>query len=525
MAEEPKAEEAKNELKDLYEQTMKDFRPGQIVKGKVLKVSKADVVIDIGYKSEGIISLEEFSEPENMKEGDEIDVFLVSLEDEDGRVILSKQRADQLQGWENVANNYNEGDVIEGKVNAKVRGGFIVDIGIEAFLPASLASLRGPANPNQLMKQKLNFMIAKMNKARKNVVLSRKDVILRERKEEKEKFFDTLEVGQMIKGAVKNITDFGAFISLGPVDGLLHITDMSWGRISHPSEVLAVGDNIEVVILDFNKEQNKVSLGLKQKTQNPWEEVDTKYPTGSKVKGRVTNIVQYGAFVELEKGVEGLVHISDISWTKRIAHANEVLAIGDVVEAVVLAIDKDAKKISLGIKQIEANPWLEMQNRYAPGSTVTAKVRSFTDYGAFLELEEGIDGLLHVSDMSWTKRVNHPSEILKKAQKVDVVILKVDVESKKISLGLKQAGPDPWPSLSEKFPAGLALDGKVTKATNFGLFVEIEKDIEGLVHISEINQPPPDLSTAYKPGDEVKVRVVKVDADQRRIALSMKDVG
>jgi len=513
------------QMRELYEQTLKEFKEGQIVKGTILQVKQKEVIIDIGYKSEGSISMEEFTQPEDVKEGNEIEVFLVALEDEDGRVIISKERADKLQGWERIINNYKEGDVIEGKVTGKVKGGFIVNIGVDAFLPASLASLRSFTNASQLMGQTLNFMIAKMNKPRKNVVLSRKDILLKEREGERNGFFDTLKTGESIQGTVKNITDFGAFVNLGPVDGLLHITDMSWGRISHPSEMLAVGDSIEMLILDFNKEQNKVSLGLKQKTKNPWEEVGEKYPVESKVKGKVTNIVPYGAFVELEKGVEGLVHISEISWTKRINHANEVLAIGDVVEAVVLSIDKDSQKISLGIKQTEVNPWLEIQTKYPPGTQVKAKVRSFTDYGAFLELEEGIDGLLHVSDISWTKRVNHPSEALKKGQKIEVSILSVDAESKKISLGLKQITPDPWPEIAERFPVGLVVEGPISKVAGFGLFVELDADLEGLVYISEISQTPPaDLAEQFKIGDKVKVRVIKVDEQQRRIGLTMKEV-
>ncbi len=512
-------------LEEIYEQTMKEFREGQIVKGKILQIKSKEVVIDIGYKSEGAISLEEFSNPDTLKVADEVEVFLVALEDEDGRVVISKERADRLQGWEKIVNNQKNGDVIQGKVTGKVKGGFVVDIGVDAFLPASLASLRGFINLNQLLGQTLDFMIVKINKARKNVVLSRRDILMKEKEGQKNKFFDELQVGQVSQGVVKNITDFGAFVSLGSVDGLLHITDMSWGRISHPSEMLAVGDKIEIVILDFNKEQNKVSLGLKQRTKNPWEEVGEKYPVGSKVKGKVTNIVPYGAFVELEKGVEGLVHISEVSWTKRISHANEVLAIGDVVEAVVLSINKDDQKISLGIKQTEVNPWLEIQTKYPPGTKVKAKVRSFVDYGAFLELEEGIDGLLHISDMSWTKRINHPSEVLKKAQKAEVVVLNVDVDSKKISLGLKQANPDPWPEITKKYPAGTQLEGQVVKVTNFGIFVELEKDLEGLVHVSEVDPSTPDLTAKFKPEDKIKVRVVKVDEQQRRIALSMKELS
>lgn len=515
-----------DDFKKMYEDSLKEFKEGQIIKGKVLTVGPNDVLIDIGYKSEAIVPLSEFQEPSAVKPGDEIEVFLEYLENEEGRVVVSKERADKLKGWDFIATNYEEGSVVKGKVLRKTKGGLVVDIGIEAFLPASLITMKGFPNLNQMLGQTYNFKIVKMNKQRKNVVISRKDVLAQEREEVKTAFFQELEPGQVRQGVVKNITDFGAFVSLGNMDGLLHITDMSWGRISHPSEMLAVGDKIDVVILSFDKAANKISLGLKQKTQNPWEGVDVKYPIGSKVKGRVTNIVPYGAFIELEKGVEGLVHISELSWTKRVTNINEILAIGDVVEVVVLSTDRQNQKISLGIKQTEANPWLEIQNRYPIGTKVKVKVRTLVDYGAFVELEEGIDGLVHISDMSWTKKVNHPSEILKKNQKVEAVVLNVDAENKKVALGLKQAMPDPWPELAERYPAGTALEGEVTKVTNFGIFVEIEKDVEGLVHISEVD---PNLSKTleahFKPQDKIKVNVIKVDPQQRRIALTTKDVS
>lgn len=515
-----------DEFKKIYEESMKEFKEGQIVKGRVLNIGANDVLLDIGYKSEASVPVSQFKDIANIKVGDEVDLFLERLEDEEGKVVVSKERADKLQGWDAVVNNSQEGSIVKGKVLHKTKGGLVVDIGVEAFLPASLIVAKGFPNVNQMLGQTYNFKIVKLNKQKKNIVVSRKDVLAQEREEAKTTFFEGLQPGQARQGLVKNITDFGAFVSLGNMDGLLHITDMSWGRISHPSEMLAVGDKIDVVVLNFDKTTNKISLGLKQKTQNPWEGIDVKYPVGSKVKGRVTNIVPYGAFIELEKGVEGLVHISELSWTKRVTNINEVLAIGDVVEVVVLSFDRENQKISLGIKQTELNPWLEIENKYPVGTKVKAKVRTIVDYGAFVELEDdAIDGLIHVSDMSWTKRIGHPSEILKKGQKIEAVVLNVDVASKKLALGLKQATADPWLQLAEKYPAGTALEGQVTKVANFGIFVEIDKDVEGLAHISEVD---PNFSKAmeahYKVGDKIKVRVVKVDASQRRIALSVKEI-
>lgn len=514
-----------DEFKKLFEESLREFREGQIVKGTILNIRPNDVVVDIGYKSEATVPIVQFKDLTALKVGDVIDLFLERLEDETGSVVVSKERADKLQGWDFIVTNCKEGSVVKGKVLRKTKGGLVVDIGVEAFLPASLITMKGFPNLNQMLGQTLNFKIVKINDQRKNIVVSRKDVLAQEKEETKNVFFQDLVPGQVRQGVVKNITDFGAFVSLGNMDGLLHITDMSWGRISHPSEMLAVGDKIDVVVLNFDKDSNKISLGLKQNTANPWEGVAAKYPVGSRVKGRITNIVPYGAFVELEKGVEGLVHISELSWTKRVTNISEMLAIGDVVEVVVLGIDKNSQKISLGIKQTESNPWLEIQNKYPVGTKVKAKVRTITDYGAFVELDEGIDGLIHVSDMSWTKRIGHPSEILKKGQKIEAVVLNVDAENKKLALGLKQATADPWPELAEKYLPGTAVEGVIAKATNFGIFVEIEKDIEGLVHISELE---PDLAKAvetnFKVGDKINVHVVKVDSQQRRIALTTKEV-
>lgn len=514
----------KEDMSKFYEDTFKDIKEGEIVKGKVIGVTSKEIQVDIGYKSEGVIAIEEFYDSKSIKVGDEVEVLIESKENDEGMVVLSKRKAERMQVWEKIVSEHKEGDMVQGRVTKKVKGGLTVDIGVEAFLPASQVFLKGFGNLNQLLGQTLNFVIVKINKPRKNIVVSRKDAILRERDAAKGKLMDDLKPGQLIPGTVKNITDFGAFINLAPgVDGLLHITDMSWGRVSHPSELVAVGDKIEVMLLAVDKTSGKLSLGLKQKTPNPWEQVDVKYPVGSRLKGKVVNLVPYGAFVELEKGIEGLVHISEFSWTKRIGHPSEVLAIGDMIEAVVLNIDKANQKISLGIKQTELNPWLEVANRYPVGTQVKGKVRSFIDYGAFIELEEGIDGLLHNSDISWTRKINHPSEVLKKGQKIDAVVLSVDAEGRKLALGMKQLVADPWPEFVAKFQPGTVVEGAVTKITNFGLFVELSADLEGLAHISELPaEQTAKLEESYKVGDKVKVKVLRIDDAERRIALSLK---
>lgn len=523
---EEKKEQEKSEFELLYSQSIVNIEEGQVLKGKVVGITKKDVIVDIGYKSEGAISLSEFPDPETLKLGDEFDVYLEAKEDDDGMVVLSRQKAQRLVGWEKVISKCNEGDIVEGTVTKRVKGGFMVDIGVEAFLPQSLAVMRGFGNPNQTIGQKFPFKVVKINKARKNIVVSRKDAMQSQRDEDKKKVFETLEKGSTVKGVVRNITDFGAFVEISAgIIGLLHITDMSWGRVSHPSEVVAIGDTIEVVVLDFDTTSMKVSLGLKQKTASPWETVDTKFAVGSKVKGTVVNIMPYGAFVELEKGVEGLLHISELSWTKKYTNPNELLAIGDRIEAQVLDVDKANKKISLGLKQLESNPWLGVEAKYPVGTKVKGKIRNLTDYGAFVELEDGIDALIHVSDISWTKRVAHPKDVMKKGEKVEAVVLAVDANNRRISLGLKQLDADPWDEIAAKYPLDTAMNGKVTKVANFGLFVEIDKDLEGLAHISEIALAEGEkLEEKYKIGDEVKVKVLKVDSIQHKIALSLKSV-
>lgn len=521
-----KADGTEMSMSDIYAETFINVRQGQIVKGKIIDVRPKTVVVDIGYKSEGLIPVEEFPQGEKPNVGDEVEVFLERLEDEDGMIVLSKVKAEKMQGWERIVATKKEGDLVLGKVSRKVKGGFMVNIGVEAFLPASLAGMRGPINLNQLMSQELEFIVVKVNRPRKNIVVSHRDALYRRREEGKVKLLGGLEKGQLVEGTVKNITDFGAFIDLGGLDGLLHITDMSWGRISHPSEIVAIGDKIEVMVLNVDKEGVKVSLGLKQKTPNPWLDIDMKYPVGSKIKGKVVNLMPYGAFVELEKGVEGLVHISELSWSKRYNHPNELLAIGDVVEVIVLSIDKDNQKIALGVKQLEADPWKKAGDLFKAGDKVKGKVRNLTDYGAFVELQEGIDGLIHVSDMSWTKRIAHPRDVLKKGQKVEALIIEVDLDGRKISLGLKQLTPDPWEKITKTYQAESTVKGKITKITNFGVFVELETDLEGLVHISEVEIPPEKkIEETYNVGDSVKVRVLKVEPSHRRIALSLKGIA
>jgi len=512
-----------NELARLYDATVKDVAEGQIIKSRVIEIRPTDVVLDIGCKSEGVIQLTEFAEPDKLKIGDEVEVLLEMKENEHGSAVVSKQKADKLQGWERIVSTYKEGDIIAGKPSRKVKGGLMVDVGMEAFLPASLAGMRSYGNLDGMLGQEMEFKIIKINKARKNIVLSRKDVIKQRMEESRKKLLTELKKGQIVSGVVKNITDFGAFIDLGGLDGLLHITDISWGRISHPSEMLAIGDKVDVMVLDFKQETSRVSLGLKQKTPNPWEDVDKKYPIGSRIKGKIVNIMPYGAFVELEKGIEGLVHISSLSWSKRYSHPNELLAIGDVVEAVVLDMDKKNQKISLGIKQLEADPWLEAEGKFPVGTKVKGKVRNITDYGAFIELAEGVDGLVHVSEMSWTRKVGHPREILKKGQKVDAVVLSVDPKSRKLSLGLKQLVPDPWPKITKIYKEGYAKSGKITKITNFGIFVELEKDLEGLIHISEMEgKTAADLEAKYKVGAKLPVKVIEVDDSARKIVLTLE---
>lgn len=508
---------------ELYEKTLTSVKEGQIVRGKVISVDGREAVVDIGSKSEGILKLDEFDDPSAIKVGDEIEILFESIDEESGMAVLSKRKAERQKCWDDLVTNANEGSVVQGRIFKKVRGGFMVDIGMEAFLPASLVDIKAVKNLDQYVGQAFSFVIVKINHKRKNIVVSRKDYLEREKEARRSRMVKQLAVGQMVKGRVKNITDFGAFIDLGGIDGLLHITDLSWGRVGHPSEVLNLGDELEVMVIAVDKENEKVSLGLKQITKSPWEEVDRKFSVGSKVTGRVTNIVPYGAFVELEPGIEGLIHISELSWTKRVAHPSEMLSAGAEVEAVILNVDKESRKISLGLKQMSASPWDTLGERFHVGDEITGKIRNLTDYGIFAELEPGIDGLIHVSDISWLKKVSHPSEVVKKGETVRAKVLSLDPQNRKISLGIKQLAEDPWPRLTQSLASGASIRGRVTKIVNFGIFVELDNGLEGLVHVSEIPHEKAEmLESSFRVGDQIHIHVLHVDNENRKIALSLK---
>jgi small subunit ribosomal protein S1 len=501
----------------------REYKEGSIVKGRVLEIRSREVLVDIGYKSEGVIPLSEFDDVEDLQVGDEAEVLLVRLENEEGMVILSKERAAYKQNWDKIVAVFHEGGIIKGKVKAVVKGGLTVNIGVEAFLPGSQIDIVPPKDLNQFVANTYDFKIVKINDDRKNVVLSRRELIEQERAEKRNHFLTSTKPGDIVRGTVKNLTDFGAFIDLDGMDGLLHITDMTWGRLGHPSELLKVGQEVETVVLDINREKERVSLGLKQTQKNPWNETENRFPVGSKVKGKVTNLVPYGAFVEIEEGVEGLIHVSELSWTKRITRPSDVLTVGQEVEAVVLGVNKEEQKISLGIRQLDVNPWDEIEHRYPIGKQVKGTVRNMTAYGAFVELEEGIDGMIHVSDMSWTRKINHPSEMLKKADEVEAVVIDIDKNAQRISLGLKQLEEDPWKAIESRYKIGDLVKGKVSKIASFGAFVELDGDIDGLVHISQISEDRVDkIKDHLKIGQEIEARVIKVDKAERRIGLSVK---
>jgi small subunit ribosomal protein S1 len=499
------------------------FATGNIVKGTIIEVRPKEVLVDIGYKSEGVISANEFEDIKTVQIGDQIDVLIEKLEDKEGMVILSKEKAEFKQNWERILTICNEGGTIAGKVKAIVKGGLLVNIGVEAFLPASQIDILTPKNLAQYVGNTYDFKVVKINQERQNIVLSRRELIEQERTERRQKLLSEMTPGDIRKGTVKNITDFGAFIDLNGIDGLLHITDMSWGRVGHPSEILKVGQDIDVVVLDINREKERVSLGLKQKLANPWDTIEQKYPVGAKVKGRVVNLVPYGAFVELEPGVEGLVHVTELSWTKRIAKPSDMLKPDQDIEAVVLGINREEQKISLGLRQLEANPWDKAQEKYPAGTRVKGKIRNLTSYGAFIELEEGLDGMIHVSDMSWTRKINHPSEVIKKGDEVEALVLEVDKANQRIAVGMKQLTPDPWEGIDQLYKVGDLVTGNVTKLASFGAFVGLQHEIDGLVHISQISEERIDkIKNVLKVGQEVTARVIKIDKSDRRIGLSIK---
>jgi small subunit ribosomal protein S1 len=504
--------------------TVADFTQGAILRGKIVRLAGDDVVIDIGYKSEGFIPKAEFDKPEDSEPGTELEVYLDQIEDESGLVVLSKKKADRIRGWERVMQAYKVGDVVKGKAVRKIKGGLLVDIGVHVFLPASQIDVRRVGDPGDWIGRELECKIIKIDEERRNIVLSRRKMLEEERDKMKKDLLGSIAKGEVRRGVVKNITEFGAFIDLGGIDGLLHITDMSWGRIQHPSEILKVDQTVEVKVLEFDVQRERISLGMKQLTPNPWSQAGTKYPIGARVKGEVVNIMPYGAFVKLEAGVEGLVHISEMSWTRSIQHPNELVTLQQQVEVVVLDINVEKQEISLGMKQAEANPWTHVEERYPPGTKIKGKVRNMTTYGAFVELEEGIDGLLHVSDMSWTKKVTHPSAMLKKGDEVEAVVLSVDKERKRVALGLKQLSDDPWVTeIPGRFHPGDVVHGEVTKLTSFGAFVEIDKNLEGLLHISEMTdakvEKPEEI---VQPGQKLDLKVLNVDPIERKIGLSLK---
>ncbi len=511
-------------MEEALAQSETSFATGQIVKGTIIEIRSKEVMVDIGYKSEGSVPASEFEDlDEELKVGDEVDVLILQLEDRDGMVVLSHEQAVFKQNWDNIKAICEEGGRIKGRIKAAVKGGLIVNIGVEAFLPSSQIDVNTPTDLDAYVGQAHEFKVVKLNLERQNIVLSRRELIEEERSAQRAKLLDEMVPGDIRKGTVKNLTDFGAFIDLNGLDGLLHVTDMSWGRITHPSQLLVVGQELEVVVLDINKESERVSLGLKQKQENPWENIDEKFPIGEKVSGKVVNLMPYGAFVELEPGVEGLVHVTELSWTKRINKPSEVLKANQEIEAVVLGINRDEQKISLGVRQLDTNPWDLAEEKYPVGSKVTGKIRNLTSYGAFMGLEEGLDAMIHVSDISWTRKINHPSEVLKKGMEVEAQVLEVDRENQRISAGIKQLAEDPWETIDNYYKVGDLVTGKVSKLASFGAFVGLEHDIDGLVHISQVSEDRIDkIKNALKVGEEVSARVIKIDRADRRIGLSIK---
>ena len=511
------------QMDDLYASTMK-VKDGEIIEGTVVGMEGEYVLVDVGYKSEGLVPRFEFpSRGRDLKPGDRVEVFVEEREDDDGLIVLSKEKANRIKIWDEISKAHDNDEIIQGVIVARIKGGLTVDIGLKAFLPGSQVDLRPVRNLDQFIGKSFDMKIIKLNRKRGNIVLSRRVLLEDERAELKRETLANLTEGMEKVGVVKNITDYGAFIDLGGIDGLLHITDMSWGRVSHPSELLSIGDSVKVTVLKYDKERERVSLGHKQITPDPWENVEIKYPMTGKVRGRVVSITDYGAFVELEQGVEGLVHVSEMSWTRRVRHPSKFVAVSDVVEAVVLNLDKVGRRISLGMKQVEANPWTTVEEKYPVGMRVTGSIRNLTEFGAFVALDEGIDGLIHISDISWTQRFKHPSEILRKGQDIEAVVLSVDVEKERLSLGMKQITPDPWDDINDRYALDDDIEAKITKITNFGVFAAPEEDLEGLVHISELDpdkvKEPQDVVHV---GDVFKMRVIKIDREQRRLGLSIR---
>jgi len=518
---------SEDELEELYEQSFHQFTEGELVKGRVITITESAVVVDIGYKSEGLINIHEYIDSEGnctVEVGDDVEVLLEATENVEGRLVLSKDKAEKMKVWDDIEEAYKNDKVIEGRVIDRIKGGLAVDVGVRAFLPGSQVDVRPIRNLESLRGEKIRVKVIKLNKRRGNIVLSRREVIEAENQDRKKETLKKLTDGAKIKGVVKNITEYGAFIDLGGIDGLLHITDMSWGRISHPSELFTVGDEAEVVVLKYDPETDRVSLGYKQRWADPWENAEENYPVNSRIRGKIVSITDYGAFIELEEGVEGLIHVSEMSWSKRVKHPSKLVSVGEVVEAVVLDIDNDARRISLGLKQVEPNPWILVKERYREGDIIKGKVRNITDFGAFVEIEEGIDGLVHVSDMSWTKRIKHPSEVLKKGQEIEAIVLNIDVENQRLSLGLKQMQPNAWDDYFQSHKIGHVVNCRVVRITNFGVFVELDVEgVEGLIHASELDtgrvRNPEEI---FSVGDKLKAKIIKLDQAENKIGLSVR---
>lgn len=515
------------EMNELLNATLQQAEENRIIKGMILEVRPTEVLIDVGGKSEGSVPANEFEDIASVKVGQEVDVLVLQAENEDGMVVLSKKMADDKIRWEAVLERYSEGCTVNGTVKSKVRGGLLIDVdGVEAFLPGSQIDVSPVHSTDDYLGQQYEFKLIKISNDRRNIILSRRELIEERQSDKRRELLATLEVGQRRIGKVKNITDFGVFVDLDGIDGLLHITDLTWGRVKHPADLVKVGQELNVIILEIDRDRERISLGLKQAQANPWDDIEARYPVNSRLRGKVVNLVAYGAFVELEDGIEGLVHVSEFSWTRRVARASDVLNVGDEVDVVVLGVNKEDQKIALGIRQTEENPWDTVQDRYPVGTRVKGKVRNFTSYGAFIQLEDGIDGMIHVSDMSWTRKINHPTELLQKGQEVEAVVLEVDSDNQRISLGLKQASEDPWSNITARYAVGQMVKGKVSKIASFGAFVELEGGVDGLVHISQISDDHVDrVKDALKVGQEVEARIVRIDRDERRIGLSLKAQG
>ncbi len=525
-ASEDKSEDLYEKMTQLYEETLKDIQEGEIVEGKVIKITPEYVLVDVGYKSEGEIPIAEFQNEAGevqVKVNDKVEVLLERREDEEGLIVLSKTKADQARVWDKIGKVWENNEEIEGKIISRIKGGLSVDIGVKAFLPGSQIDLHPVRDMDSLIGQVFRFKVLKFNKKRGNIVISRRAILEEEREKMRTQILKTLEVGSIVEGTIKNITDYGVFIDLGGLDGLLHITDISWGRVNHPSEMFSLGDRIKVKVIGIDKEKERVSLGLKQMTPDPWANADEKYPVGKRVTGKVVSITNYGIFIELEKGIEGLIHISEMSWTKKIRHPSQIVSLHDEVEGVVLSVDSSKKRISLGIKQLEPNPWTVVKEKYPVGTIIDGTIKNITDFGIFVGIDEGIDGLIHISDLSWTKKFKHPSELYKKGQKIRAVVLNIDEKNERFSLGVKQLEKDPWEGISQKYSPGDIVEGKVTNITDFGIFLELSEGIEGLIHVSEINRDKGEkLSEFVKPGDLLKALIISIDEKERKIGLSLK---